>query len=156
MTKLNPNREKHYPNLKTNSAYEVKSSETAKYNCIAWALGYDDKWWQPVPIPFLVTYWPSANRNETRANYFSVIQQEGFAQCTDGTPEPGYEKIAIYVDNRGVPKHAAKQLQTDKWSSKLGSWEDIEHSTPEALECAWYGKVTYYFKRKLRNRSQVT
>jgi hypothetical protein len=28
-----------------------------------------------------------------------------------------------------------------KWSSKLGDWEDVEHTTLEALEGDFYGKA---------------
>ena len=47
----------------------------------------------------------------------------------DGPLQDGYEKIAIYALD-GEPTHAARQLDTGRWTSKLGKHEDIEHDTP--------------------------
>ena len=72
----------------------------------------------------------------------------GYRVCENGTFEPGYEKIAIYVCD-GVPTHASKQLPDGRWKSKLGSWEDIEHATIKALEGSLYGKVGLYLRREI-------
>jgi hypothetical protein len=56
-----------------------------------------------------------------------------YEQCDDGTPECGYEKIAIYVRS-GEVKHVARQLPDGRWTSKLGPGYLIEHSAVEDLE----------------------
>lgn len=60
----------------------------------------------------------------------------GYTVCEDGSREPelGFQKIAIYVDEDGIPTHAARQLPNGEWTSKLGRAEDIQHQTLEALE----------------------
>jgi hypothetical protein len=50
----------------------------------------------------------------------------------------------------GQPTHAAKQMESGKWSSKLGDWEDVEHATLEALEGDFYGKVAQILKRPVK------
>jgi hypothetical protein len=43
--------------------------------------------------------------------------------------------------------HAARQLPTGKWTSKLGKGEDIEHDTPEDVAGGVYGDVMQIMKR---------
>ena len=44
--------------------------------------------------------------------------------------------------------HAALQLGSGIWTSKLGTGEDIEHDAPENLAGPCYGHVTAFMKRK--------
>ncbi len=58
--------------------------------------------------------------------------------------EPGYQKIALFA-RAGVPKHAARQLPSGRWISKL--WiEDIEHALHDLTGMA-YGTVVLVMKR---------
>ncbi|MCI0364369.1 MAG: hypothetical protein L0219_10830 [Phycisphaerales bacterium] len=43
--------------------------------------------------------------------------------------EPGLEKVALFADSFYYT-HAARQLPTGPWTSKLGKAEDIEHDSP--------------------------
>jgi hypothetical protein len=77
--------------------------------------------------------------------------------------EVGYQKIAIYVNAIGKPKHAAVQLPgSDEWSSKLGEeGVDISHKTLKALEDAGggkplYGKASCFLKRPTPINMQAT
>ena len=76
-----------------------------------------------------------------------VYVNDGFERSESSDPEPGYEKIAIYVDRRGLPLHAARQLESGRWTSKMGELEDIEHDTLDALEGPKYGKPVRYLRR---------
>jgi hypothetical protein len=40
-----------------------------------------------------------------------------------------------------IPTHAALQLESGDWTSKLGDFEDISHSTIEAVSGPVYGRV---------------
>jgi hypothetical protein len=60
------------------------------------------------------------------------------------------EKIAIYVNQLGVPSHAARQLPNGLWTSKLGSNVDIEHATPDALTGNDYGRPALLMARQLQ------
>jgi len=50
-----------------------------------------------------------------------------FSLCQEAEYEIGFEKIAIHVDSKGKPTHAARQLISGLWTSKLGEFVDIEH-----------------------------
>lgn len=69
----------------------------------------------------------------------------GYEPCANGTLEDDCEKIAIYQLPQGV-QHAARQLSTGRWTSKLGRLQDIEHSSPAELEGSEYGTVAQYMR----------
>jgi len=85
-----------------------------------------------------------------------ALATEGFAECADGNLEDGIEKVAIYAkEPDGEPTHAALQLNTGMWASKMGSWEDIHHPAVQDLEDDQYGRVVRYVRRT-RPESQPT
>ena len=91
---------------------------------------------------------------ETLASFQVVFEGMGYLECESNALEAGYEKIAIFVDNDGVPTHAARQLQSGAWASKLGDWEDIEHESLSTLESAplmnsLYGTVALILRRPI-------
>ena len=127
--------------------YRVTSSETPRYNCIAWAAGDTHKWWWPDPSPF--AYWPpSIPRENTQQRFLEAFQTLGYEPCENADSEPDYEKVALYADADGFPTHAARQLADGGWTSKLGSEEDIEHGTPAGVEGEQYGSVAQVMKRR--------
>jgi hypothetical protein len=136
--------ELRYPNLAL-TEYAVTSPKSQEYNCFAWVAGDQERWWQPTPEDEF--YWVSGvPMEETLSAYIQAYQKLGYAICDNAVLETGYEKIALYVNNQGVPTHAAKQLLTGKWSSKLGSLKDIEHEL-EGLTGEQYGKVGQVLRR---------
>jgi hypothetical protein len=44
-----------FPNL-AKAGYQLTSPASLNYNCIAWAAGDDQQWWQPISGPGY--YWP--------------------------------------------------------------------------------------------------
>lgn len=127
------------------SGFSIMSPETSEYNCIAWAAGDTDAWWEP--DAFNLAYWPSdAPREFTINGFIKAYETLGYIQCQNAEYEKGFEKIAIFVDSNGKPTHAARQLNSGKWTSKLGQIEDIEHSL-EGLVGPQYGSVSVYMKR---------
>jgi hypothetical protein len=124
--------------------YQVTSPSSKKYNCIAWAAGDDDHWWEPSGKDF----WPEETPSEyTVTALIRAYETRGFVLCTDSAPEESHEKLAIYGHSPEYA-HAARQLPDGKWTSKLGSAEDIEHATLEALEGSEYGSVLHIMKRQ--------
>jgi len=71
----------------------------------------------------------------------------GYQSCDEGELEEHYLKIALYVNTDSKPTHAARQLPSGKWTSKLGKGEDIEHANPAGVEGEIYGTVVQYMKR---------
>lgn len=115
------------------------------YNCIAWAAEDTERWWWPDPQE--QNHWPaSAQRAETLEAFVQAYSALGYVQRTDSSVEPGKQKVAIFVNDRGTPTHAARQLPHGWWTSKLGQGIDIEHELP-ALEGAAYGRVAVVLAR---------
>ena len=134
-----------FPSL-TPSNYRITSPESPEYNCIAWAAGTDERWWWPDNQ--YTAYWPDGiPREETLAAFIQAYSVEGYVPCDASDYESGFEKIAIYSDEHGKPTHAARQMQTGRWTSKLGRYEDIEHNKLDDLSGSNYGTVAVIMKR---------
>jgi hypothetical protein len=141
-----PALELYFPNLR-DAGYVVTSMATPSYNCIAWAAGDDQRWWQP-PIDFGHFYWPSeAPTTYVLSSFIQAFALYGYEPGANDNLEPRCEKVALYVDADGLPTHMARQLDSGMWTSKLGEWEDIEHNTLAALESEYYGTVAQILKR---------
>ncbi|CAN5501166.1 hypothetical protein BH10BAC5_BH10BAC5_26990 [soil metagenome] len=124
----------------------IITSPKANYNCIAYAASNDSKWWWPIN-----SYWPKGiKREETLDSFTECYGTLGYEVCDNGLIEEGFEKIAIYCNNYGLPTHASKQKFNSKfqWESKLGSIHDIEHSV-NAFEGTVYGNISVFMKRKI-------
>lgn len=137
-----------FPDLAA-SGYEPKSEPSLAYNCIAWAAGEDHRRWDPAPG----YYWPPGidrdDRLETLVRLFQSLnytKAEKF-DANAKSHERGVSKIAIYADTASVAwTHAARQLPSGRWTSKLGDFEDIEHDTLEGLQGTVYCDLTYIMK----------
>jgi hypothetical protein len=136
----------NYPNLHAGNHRDT-GPPSKKYNCIAWAARIDNDWWDPAEG----RTWPgNAPRGLLGCKVSSLVmvfESVGFILCKDGSLEQGVEKIAIYaIDEEWM--HAARQLESGKWTSKMGADERIEHDTPEDLVGPWCGQIVTYMQRK--------
>ena len=84
---------------------------------------------------------------ETLVAFIAAFATLGYETCDDGALEDGVEKVAIYAFPSGRATHAARQLPTGRWTSKIGYEEDIEHGSPTELEGVEYGAVAQYMRR---------
>jgi hypothetical protein len=155
--------ERHFPFL-TRNDYEVKSKADVFYNCIAFAAGEHDRWWEPDPGG--VYYWPLKEREYTVENYVRAFESIGYKKCNDPNYEDGFVKVAIYYTLLGNPEappgsptHAALQLDREKWASKLGPWHDIEHVNLHCLNgedstgiTRPYGQPVQFLKLDIKSR----
>lgn len=149
---LPPEIEAAFPNLRRGE-YRKTSENTVAYNCIAHAAEVNDWWWWPTEGPGI--FWPpEVPQEETVDSFIQAYAVMGYHVCSSQNREPelGFQKIALYVDEDGVPTHAARQLATGEWTSKLGRAEDIAHRTLEALESGvdktlGYGSASLILKR---------
>ncbi len=139
-----------FPNL-TVSNHRLTSPVDGRYNCIAFAAADTESWWWPTPQPIAGYYWPPNAPRETTLEAFKLAFQEiGYEECLSGDLVSGKEKVAIYVNKDGTPTHAARQLPSGEWTSKLGKHVDIAHATPDVVgghENAGYGDVALYMVR---------
>ncbi|MDP6355174.1 MAG: hypothetical protein QF473_08745 [Planctomycetota bacterium] len=133
--------EKHFPNLQSDG-YKITSPADVHYNCVAWAAGESNRWWEPA------AHWPGdVSRTHTLDSFLSVFKSLGYEQCENRLSETGKEKIALFA-NDGDITHAARQLPDGRWTSKLGMNVDIEHSL-EGLEGGVYGEVIQAMSRAI-------
>jgi hypothetical protein len=141
--------EKQFPKLKF-SDYKLTSQDTIDYNCVAWAAEDTENWWWPDADN--IHYWPlNVPREETLEAFIQVYQIIGYEVCENNVLEKGFQKIAIYTNDNKIPTHVARQLPSEKWTSKLGQNEDIEHETPESLTGDYpaYGVVSCFMKKRI-------
>ena len=85
-------------------------------------------------------------RQETLEAFQQLFEGLGYAVCDHAEVELGYEKVALFADAQGVPLHAARQLPGGRWTSKLGTLEDIEHALQDLVGTE-YGSVVRVMKR---------
>jgi hypothetical protein len=132
----------------------LSSPAETRYNCIVWAAGDTTQWWWPRD-PAEGYYWPAGvERAETLAAFVAAYALLGYAPCATADLEAGYEKIAIFTAPDGMPTHAARQLPSGRWTSKLGNWEDIEHDLPD-ISGMVYGFVAQLMRRDLASKLAV-
>ncbi|MGI8588243.1 MAG: DUF7689 domain-containing protein [Chloroflexia bacterium] len=132
--------------------YTITSPDTFMYNCFSWAAGDSEHWWEP-GSGMRHYYWPpSVPREYALAAYIQAFVSIGYEVCDGSDLEQGFEKVALFSDADGEPSHSARQLVSGSWTSKLGEWEDIEHTTLTALEGDVYGTVAPVLKRP-RNKT---
>ena len=94
-------------------------------------------------------YWPPDGLSEPTCDAFiEAVETLGFSPCDSPDKERGIEKVALYAKG-DEPKHAARQLESGMWSSKLGRDVDINH-TLEGLAGHQYGDVVKILKRPRR------
>src|SRR5204862_6594991 len=115
----------------TAASCTITSPITNGYSCLAWAADNSGRWWWPDPMN--VGYWPTGvTRAQTVGAFVAAYATLGYTICFDGTVDPTLEKIAIYGTGPAgseVPTHAARQLASGDWTSKLGRLEDVTHLT---------------------------
>ena len=88
---------------------------------------------------------------ETLESFKMFFELHGYQECGTGDLEPGFEKIALYENDKGETTHAAKQLANGTWTSKIGNWEDIEHHRVEGLEGTGmaFGSVRMFLRKPI-------
>lgn len=144
-----------FPKL-AGTGYTITSPVDNSYNCIAFAVGDQTKWWWPILGPAQVTeadaketivYWPPrAPVSESLDAFISALASLGFAPSEGIGNTAAGERVALYaVDGR--VKHAARQMPNGRWRSKMGKSVDIEHELT-AVEGPLYGTVAAILMRQ--------
>lgn len=130
----------------TAANYRETSPASWTYNCIAWAANVSDAWWWPVAG----RYWPpGVPFEETLPAFIAAFAALGYVPESSAASHVRVERIALYASAE-IPTHAARQLPSDWWTSKLGPAVDIEHETADAVAGGVYGEVVAIL---VRNRS---
>jgi hypothetical protein len=123
-----------------------------EYNCISHTLNINND----ISWPFdNNNYWP-VSRDLTKESFDKFYEFHGFEKMNllDFSYEPKYIKVALYT-NKGIPTHAAIQVDEFFWESKIGELGIIKHDLFE-IEDNVYGEVTQiYRKLKPTNESRI-
>lgn len=95
------------------------------YNCVAFALEIEDTWWWPDKMQ--IGYWPEGiDREETVDAFLAAFATRGFVPTTRVEYDPTISRLALFCKN-GKPMHICREVGSDRWVSKLGRAEDVEH-----------------------------
>lgn len=87
-------------------------------------------------------------RDDRLEDWVRALGLNNFEPTDNWDLEDGFEKVCIYVNAAGSPEHVARQLESGKWTSKIGKLEDIEHETLTGLKGVEYGRPTVMLKRR--------
>lgn len=131
-----------FPRVK--SSVLITSPENRTYNCIAYSVGDTENWYWPDDSG----YWPDDLEMANTLECFILLYgKNSYIICESGIQEKGFEKIAIYTKEK-EPTHAAIQVSSGAWKSKLGRWHDIEHDLDDLTD-GFYGNVALFMKRPI-------
>jgi hypothetical protein len=140
-------------------AWYPNSQKSDAYNCIAFALGFENVllW----PDPNFDMDWPRPKPDVVTVQEFTdVFALFGYEPSTS-IFEAGYEKIALYVSQNDSPEHAARMRPSDgRWLAKLGGagidvLQDFLSDFPQDppyYGCRSYGGAKYFYKRNANSR----
>ena len=135
---------RNVPTLIEGQSFEFVSAPDLNYNCLAWALSYDNHYLDKGNG----CYWPWKDASaETADGWARVCEHHEFTIVVDNNYEfvKGIEKVAI-LRNEAGELHAARQDCAGKWKSKMGIGPDIDHVDLACIE-SLYGKVVYVLQK---------
>jgi hypothetical protein len=125
-----------YPALTPENSQKL-SDATSRYNCIAFAAGDTNRWWEP-PVDHVLDpgqYWPEgAPTGIDLDSCVKAYQRHGFERISRETMGDDFQTIALYAHRGGEMSHAARLNKDGSWLSKLGDLEDISHDYLASLE----------------------
>lgn len=143
-----------FPDLESDKNFKILSECNNVYNCIAWAMGYDDRWVAPFRKPGF--WWPKgAQFDMSPAALVQAFIVEGFELCDSDAIEDGYSKVVLYKNpTLNEWTHAARVIACGIEYSKFGGAWDGLHShnvlcrTGLGYESQSYGVAYAYMRRK--------
>jgi hypothetical protein len=117
---------RYFPKLK--DGFKITDEETWRYNCIAWSLGFTDRWILPAH-PLL-----------------AFIEQYKNSGCEEYPLLSSSANIDCWAEswNHNETTHGSKKYDSSMWESKCGASFRITHGRTE-LESAKYGEIVASF-----------
>ncbi len=141
--------EEDFPSI--HGRYRITSQKDPAHNCIAYVVGDLKSNWDPGAVGIPGYYWPPGfARDDSLSELVNIFEVHGYRRCETAEPEIGFTKIAIYGDQIAWT-HAAYQLESGKWSSKLGLGHDVEHDSLDALNGDLYGAAVVIMRRVIKS-----
>lgn len=135
-----------FPNLRNDENFKILSPRTQVYNCIAWAMNFNDRWVDIADI--LGHWWPNAVvKSLSPEALVQAFEAVGFEKTSDQTTEEGYDKVVLYMNiNKGEWTHASRIIAESVGHSKFGAAWDGHHSV-DSISGGVYGTPYCWMKR---------
>lgn len=142
-----------FPDLKNDVNFEILSPRTPKYNCIAWAMQFEDRWVSIFDYPGY--WWPDGvEKTMSPSALIHAFEAVGFTLCNNSNLEDGFDKVVLYKKEGNEEwTHAARIVSETTEHSKFGQSWDGTHShevlckTGVGYEDSSYG-VPYAFMKR--------
>lgn len=132
--------------------FVLKSPTTYQYNCIAYAMGMQDRWVDNADLPW--HWWPLVDKGGKDTDLVKAFQYFGFEECgMDDSVDKQYDKVALYHNAEGWT-HAARVVDEGLYHSKFGASYDGTHSRGDVLQ-AQYGDP-FVIMRRLKSEAHLT
>lgn len=135
----------YFPGLRRDGKFKILSPKNVVYNCIAWAMGYTDRWVDIFTNQAGHWWPPGAKQTLEPASLIDAFIKEGFSLSDSEKYEEDYDKVVLYWHNDEWA-HASKVLPDDTQYSKFGSLWDAIHS-PNIFIGSAYGTAYAFMKR---------
>ncbi len=137
---------KAFPDLKDDVNFEILSPQTPIYNCIAWAMQFDDRWVDPIKVPG--HWWPvGVAESMSPEALIQAFQAVGFTIAIDCKIEHGFDKVILYKNQiTDQWTHASRIIKDSVEHSKFGEGWDGCHSI-NSIKGTIYGVPYCYMKR---------
>jgi hypothetical protein len=124
--------------------FHLTSPFTYLYNCIAYAMGMQDRWVDSADLPW--HWWPPVHKGMTETDLIEAFRFFGFEECgMDDSLDADYDKVALYCNADGWT-HAARVVGDGVYHSKFGASYNGTHSNGDVLQ-AQYGKPFVIMRR---------
>ena len=142
-----------FPDLKNDVNFEILSPQTLKYNCIAWAMQFEDRWVDIFEYPG--HWWPDGvEKTMSPSALIHAFEAVGFNLCDNNNWEDGFDKVVLYKKaDEDQWTHAARIVSETTEHSKFGLSFDGTHShnilcaTGLGYENQSYGVAYAFMKR---------
>lgn len=142
-----------FPDLKNDVNFEILSPRTPKYNCIAWAMQFEDRWVSIFDYPGY--WWPEGvEKTMSPSALIHAFEAVGFTLCDNSYLEDGFDKVVLYKKEGNEEwTHAARIVSETTEHSKFGqSWDgthshDVLCKTGVGYEDSSYG-IPYAFMKR--------
>lgn len=119
-----------FPRLADDPYFRLTSEDVITYNCIAFAMGFVDRWVQPLPPNGPQTcWWPDNVRKDfSELALLEAFEAVGFSATDDTVPVPDFDYAMLY-SLRGNWTHASRLIANGVEHSKFGSLWNGYHSS---------------------------
>ena len=138
--------------LEHDGNFHLTSPFTYLYNCIAYAMGMEDRWVDSANLPW--HWWPPVHKDMDDTDLVEAFRFFGFEECgMDDSIDPDYDKVALYRNADGWT-HAARVVDNGIYHSKFGASYNGTHSSGDVLQ-AKYG-VPFVIMRRPKTEAHLT